>query len=102
MAAQKNPQAEPQAESAVKSAKTDNGRVRIIIRSDGSPMGNTDVFCSDGQGKQFLIKRDTEVDVPIGVLETLKDAIEEIQVTDAAGSVIGVRQGARFNIQVLS
>ncbi len=50
--------------------------VRIIIDRQDNSDKNIDVKCTDGQGRQFVIKRGFEVDVPIGVLNVLRESIQ--------------------------
>lgn len=82
-------------------AKPTVQRVRLVISSDNTPEGKCDVSASDGQGGQYLIKRDEEVDVPIGVYNVLRCANTEVYQTDANDSVTGSRSVPRFNIRVV-
>ena len=50
--------------------------VRIMIDRQDNSDKNADVKCTDGQGRQFVIKRGFEVDVPIGVLNVLRESIQ--------------------------
>ncbi len=87
-----NPPAQPK---KGKAAKT-----RIMIPSQTGPGGSDDVFLSVN-GRDYLIKRDAEVDVPPAVLEALKHAVITDYVTDADGRIVRERQVPRFPFQVL-
>lgn len=76
-------------------------RIRLVIASDNTQEGKSDVSASDGQGGQYLIKRDEEVEVPIGVYNVLRCANTEVYQTDANDSVTGSRSVPRFNIRVV-
>lgn len=76
-------------------------RVRIIIASDGTATGKDDVFASDGQGGQYLIKRDVAVSVPYGVYHGLTLAVNSVHQTDSNGSIIGTQKVPRFNIMLV-
>lgn len=90
----------PEASTPKQSAKKPD-KVRIIIRSDKSIGGSDAVKVSDGSGRQVLIKRDVEVVVSRGVMETLNDAVEVVYETNDSGQVVGERKNHRFNFTVL-
>lgn len=62
--------AAPKAQAAPKKAKATR---RIIIPSNEGPMGSGDVFVGYN-GVGYQLRRDTEIDVPLGVLDVLRDA----------------------------
>jgi hypothetical protein len=80
--------------------KQAQGKTRIIISSNTGPAGSDDVFVSVN-GRDFLIKRDVEVDVPEEVLGVLKNAVVTDYVTDADGRITRERRVPRFPYQVL-
>lgn len=82
-------------EASGKQAKT-----RLMIPSQTGPGGSDDVFLSVN-GRDYLIKRDAEVEVPPSVLEALKHAVITDYVTDADGRIVRERQVPRFPFQVL-
>ena len=88
-------------EPKAQAKKAGGERVRLIISSDNTPEGKCDVSTSDGHGGQYLIKRDEEVEVPIGVYNVLRCANTEVYQTDANDSVTGSRSVPRFNIRVV-
>jgi hypothetical protein len=90
------PQSAPAEQAPVK-----DGYVRIMIASDGSEAGNSDVFASDGQGGQVLIQRDKVVEVKVGVYNTLMEAAYEHFQTNSEGGIISSRKVPRFNVQVV-
>ena len=51
-------------------------------------------------GRDFLIKRDVDVEVPAEVLAALDDAIATEYLTDSAGRIVGERNVPRFPYQV--
>jgi len=78
----------------------DPERVYLTIASDGTPEGKCDVFTGDGHGGQYLIKRDEEVYVPIGVYNVLRIANSEVYQTDSNDSVVGSRSVPRYNLSI--
>lgn len=81
--------------------KGKDAKTRIMIPSQTGPGGSDDVFLSVN-GRDYLIKRDAEVEVPPAVLEALKHAVITDYVTDADGRIVRERQVPRFPFQVLS
>lgn len=75
-------------------------KTRIIISSNAGPAGSDDVFVSVN-GRDFLIKRDVEVEVPEEVLSVLKNAVITDYVTDADGRIVRERRVPRFPFQVV-
>lgn len=79
-------------------------RVRIKIHAGPGPDGNDDVKVSVN-GKMFQIKRDTEVNVPQGVLSVLRDAVTtvtQLNGTYEDGSMkYTERQVPRFAVEVI-
>ena len=75
-------------------------KTRIIISSNTGPAGSDDVFVSVN-GRDFLIKRDIEVEVPDEVLSVLKNAVITDYVTDADGRIVRERRVPRFPFQVV-
>lgn len=94
------PPTEPAAQQPGKKAGT-NAKTRLMIPSQTGPGGSDDVFLSVN-GRDYLIKRDAEVEVPPAVLEALKHAVITDYVTDADGRIVRERQVPRFPFQVLS
>lgn len=78
-----------------------DAKTRLMIPSQTGPGGSDDVFLSVN-GRDYLIKRDAEVEVPPAVLEALKHAVITDYVTDADGRIVRERQVPRFPFQVLS
>lgn len=76
------------------------GRTRIMIPSNTGPSGSDDVFVSVN-GRDFLIKRDIEVEVPEEVLSVLKNAVITDYVTDGDGRITRERLVPRFPFQVM-
>ena len=89
---------ETQTEAPKKTKKTD-GRTKILIPSHSGRNGSDDVFVSVN-GRDFLIKRDVDVEVPAEVLAALDDAIATEYLTDSAGRIVGERNVPRFPYQV--
>ena len=83
------------------SAPIREGYVRIIIHNSQGEDGNNDVFLSDGQGKQWVAKRETEIGVPAGVLDILNNARIETYSTDESGSIREAHTQRRFGVTVL-
>lgn len=90
---------EPAAQQPGKKAGKD-AKTRLMIPSQTGPGGSDDVFLSVN-GRDYLIKRDAEVEVPPAVLEALKHAVITDYVTDADGRIVRERQVPRFPFQVL-
>lgn len=74
--------------------------VRIVIPSQPGRTGSDDVFVSVN-GRDFLIRRDAEVEVPPMVVEALNNAVATEYLTDDAGRLVGDRQVPRFPYRVL-
>ena len=78
-----------------------DGRIKILISSDSGPGGKDDVFVG-ADGRAFLIKRDTEVEVPSVVMACLDLAVVTEFETDANGKLTGnVREVPRYNVKVI-
>lgn len=75
-------------------------RTKIMIPSHTGPAGSDDVFVSVN-GRDYLIKRDVEVEVPEEVLGALKNAVVTDYVTDENGRITRERQVPRFPFQVV-
>lgn len=104
-ASQTTKRAEEQAlKAAEKKAKEQlraQRKVRIMIPSGRGPgeQAPVEVGCN---GQHFLIVRDVEVDVPLGILNALRDAVEQIPQFDEQGRVKGWTKAMRYNVQVIS
>lgn len=73
-------------------------RVRIMIPSQPGEDGRSDVFVSTGD-RDYLIKRDMEVEVPLSVINALDCAVFTEQITDESGRFAGSRDVMRFPYQ---
>ena len=82
-----------------KNTKKTDGRTKILVPSHSGRNGSDDVFVSVN-GRDFLIKRDVDVEVPAEVLAALDDAIATEYLTDSAGRIVGERNVPRFPYQV--
>lgn len=94
----KTPEETKKTETPEEVQKTD-GRTKILIPSHSGRNGSDDVFVSVN-GRDFLIKRDVDVEVPAEVLAALDDAIATEYLTDSAGRIVGERNVPRFPYQV--
>ncbi|BDQ36305.1 hypothetical protein SYK_06650 [Pseudodesulfovibrio nedwellii] len=74
--------------------------VTIIIPSSAEFDGKEDVFLN-ANGRRFQIKRDEEVEVPMVVVNTLRDAVKTEYDRDKSGRIIGSRNVSRFPFQTL-
>lgn len=86
------------------SGKTENKvenetRTKIVIPSQPGKTGSDDVFVHVN-GRDYLIKRDAEVEVPVDVLGALDDALATEYLTDDGGRITGERHVPRFPYQV--
>ena len=86
-------------QQAPKKTKKTEGRTKILVPSNSGRNGSDDVFVSVN-GRDFLIKRDVDVEVPAEVLAALDDAIATEYLTDSAGRIVGERNVPRFPYQV--
>lgn len=75
-------------------------KVKILIPSSSDFDGKEDVFLNCN-GRRFQIQRDIEVEVPQIVVNVLKDAVKDEQITDNAGRITGVRKVQRYPFQTL-
>lgn len=94
-------QALAKAESQAQAQLRAQRKVRIMIPSGRGPgeQAPVEVGCN---GQHFLIKRDEEVEVPLGILNVLRNAVESVPQFDAQGRVTGWTQVMRHNVQVVS
>lgn len=74
-------------------------KFKIVIPSGSGAGGSDDVFVG-ANGRQFLIKRDVEVEVPAEVIDGLNNATMTEYITDENGRMIAERQVPRFPYQV--
>lgn len=87
-------------DQAAEATATAPKKTKIIIPSHTGPAGSDDVFVSVN-GRDYLIKRDTEAEVPADVLGALKNAVITDYVTDENGRIVRERQVPRFPFQVV-
>ena len=74
-------------------------RVKIRINEDGSPNGKGDVYVSVNE-YEALIKRNTEVEVPVPVYQMLLDAVE-VKGTQNKDGTVSYRSVPTHNITYL-
>ena len=93
--------AEKKAESkALSNADIDAQRkVKLLIHKTDGDTGSIDVPVSVN-GKTWLIKRGVEVDVPLFVVEVLKNAVKEIYVQDDVNRGIVMREVPAYPFSV--
>jgi|Deesub1362B_J571_1020462.scaffolds.fasta_scaffold49338_2 hypothetical protein len=91
---------ESSVEPDVKAEASSATKTKIRIPSHEGPSGSDDVFVSVN-GRDYLIQRDVEVEVPAAVLSALSNAVITDYVTDKDGRIIKERLIPRFPYQVL-
>ena len=74
-------------------------KFKIVIPSQSGGGGSDDVFLAPN-GREVLIRRDTEVEVGQDVIEALNNAVITEYPVDAEGRFTGERQVPRFPYQV--
>lgn len=73
---------------------------RIIIDEQDNTDKNGPVRCTDGQGKQYLIKRGFEVNVPEGVVNVIKESVFTVYDKDEGDNDIE-RHIPRFAMRII-
>lgn len=74
-------------------------KFKLTIHSESSPGGSDAVFVGVN-GRQFQIRRDTEVTVPKGVISVLNDAVKSLPIMDKEGNITGWRQAKAYSYSV--
>lgn len=67
-----------------------------IVLEENEDIPPTGLFIGHN-GRSYLICCGAEVDVPLGVLGILDDAIVSVPIRDSGNRVVGTRQRRRFN-----
>lgn len=69
--------------------------VRIVLE-ESEDIPPTGLFIGHN-GRSYLVRCGEEVNVPLGVLGILDDAIVSVPIRDSGNRVVGTRQRRRFN-----
>lgn len=75
-------------------------KVKIVISSGRTPSEQAPVMVACN-GHEYLIVRDKEVEVPIGILNVLRLAQESVPSYDSHGRVTAWKQAMRHNVRVI-